>query len=114
MSVAAYLVFIVGPLLVGLKYTPQEIRVNALASGYVSTQKIGDYWTSFPDAEAAKAATTKRHPEGQIATPDEIALTAVFMVSDECSLMNTTCLTVDGGFSVQHPAYEEKLNRHDV
>jgi NAD(P)-dependent dehydrogenase (short-subunit alcohol dehydrogenase family) len=89
----------------GLEYAGQDVRVNALAPGYVSTQKVIDYWNSFPDPEAAKAETMKLHPTGRIATPEEIAMAAVFMISDECPFMNATCLTVDGGLSVQqHPA----------
>lgn len=89
----------------GLEYAGQNVRVNALAPGYVSTQKVIDYWNSFPDPEAAKAETMKLHPTGRIATPEEIAMAAVFMISDECPFMNATCLTVDGGLSVQqHPA----------
>ncbi len=89
----------------GLEYAACNIRVNALAPGYVATQKVIDYWNSFPDPEAAKAETLKLHPGGRIATPEEIAMAAVFMISDECPFMNATCLTVDGGLSVQqHPA----------
>ncbi|CAN7752905.1 SDR family oxidoreductase [Rhizobium sp. LjRoot258] len=89
----------------GLEYAPDNVRVNALAPGYVATQKVIDYWNSFPDPEAAKAETMKLHPGGRIATPQEIAMAAVFMISDECPFMNATCLTVDGGLSVQqHPA----------
>lgn len=89
----------------GLEYAPRNVRVNALAPGYVSTQKVIDYWNSFPDPEAAKAETMKLHPGGRIASPEEIAMAAVFMISDECPFMNATCLTVDGGLSVQqHPA----------
>ncbi|MBB5562211.1 NAD(P)-dependent dehydrogenase (short-subunit alcohol dehydrogenase family) [Rhizobium lentis] len=89
----------------GLEYAARNIRVNALAPGYVSTQKVIDYWNSFPDPEAAKAATMKLHPGGRIATPEEIAMAAVFMISDECPFMNATCLTIDGGLSVlQHSA----------
>ncbi|AHG46983.1 short-chain dehydrogenase [Rhizobium leguminosarum bv. trifolii CB782] len=89
----------------GLEYAARNIRVNALAPGYVSTQKVIDYWNSFPDPEAAKAETMRLHPGGRIATPEEIAMAAVFMVSDECPFMNATCLTIDGGLSVQqHPA----------
>ncbi|OWV81574.1 short-chain dehydrogenase [Rhizobium sp. R634] len=87
----------------GLEYAARNIRVNALAPGYVSTQKVIDYWNSFPDPEAAKAETMKLHPGGRIATPEEIAMAAVFMISDECPFMNATCLTIDGGLSVlQH------------
>lgn len=89
----------------GLEYAGRGVRVNALAPGYVSTQKVIDYWNAFPDPEAAKAETMRLHPGGRIATPEEIALAAVFMISDECPFMNATCLTVDGGLSVQqHPA----------
>jgi NAD(P)-dependent dehydrogenase (short-subunit alcohol dehydrogenase family) len=88
----------------GLEYASKGVRVNALAPGYVSTQKVIDYWNSFPDPAAAKAETMKLHPGGRIATPEEIALAAVFMISEECPFMNATCLTVDGGLSVQqHP-----------
>lgn len=88
----------------GLEYAGRNVRVNALAPGYVSTQKVIDYWNSFPDPEAAKAETMRLHPGGRIASPEEIAMAAVFMVSDECPFMNATCLTIDGGLSVQqHP-----------
>ncbi|GAB1583962.1 SDR family oxidoreductase [Phyllobacterium phragmitis] len=89
----------------GLEYASRNVRVNAIAPGYVSTQKVIDYWNSFPDPETAKAATMKLHPGGRIATPEEIAMAAVFMISDECPFMNATCLTIDGGLSIQqHPA----------
>ncbi|MBB3457557.1 NAD(P)-dependent dehydrogenase (short-subunit alcohol dehydrogenase family) [Rhizobium sp. BK313] len=88
----------------GLEYAAKGVRVNALAPGYVSTQKVIDYWNSFADPEAAKAETMRLHPGGRIATPEEIALAAVFMISDECPFMNAACLTIDGGLSVQqHP-----------
>lgn len=87
----------------GLEYAPQQIRVNAIAPGYVLTQKNVDYWNSFPDPEAAKAETMRLHPGGRIASTQEIAMAAVFMISDECPFMTATCLTIDGGLSVlQH------------
>jgi NAD(P)-dependent dehydrogenase (short-subunit alcohol dehydrogenase family) len=86
----------------GIEYAPKGVRVNALAPGYVLTQKATEYWNSFPDPAAAEAATMKLHPGGRIATADEIALAALFMISDECPFMNATCLTVDGGLSVLH------------
>ena len=88
----------------GLEYASKGVRVNALAPGYVSTQKVIDYWNSFPDPAAAKAETMKLHPGGRIATPEEIALAAVFMISDECPFMNATSLVIDGGLSVQQHA----------
>ncbi|MBZ7924541.1 SDR family oxidoreductase [Ensifer adhaerens] len=86
----------------GLEYAGQGVRVNALAPGYVRTQKAVEYWDSFPDPVAAEADTMKLHPGGRIASPEEIAKAALFMISDECPFMNATCLTVDGGMSVLH------------
>ncbi|MBK5565142.1 SDR family oxidoreductase [Ensifer sp. SSB1] len=86
----------------GLEYAGQGVRVNALAPGYVRTQKAVEYWNSFPDPVAAEADTMKLHPGGRIASPEEIAKAALFMISDECPFMNATCLTVDGGMSVLH------------
>lgn len=89
----------------GLEYARNGVRVNAIAPGYVRTQKVVDYWNSFPDPTAAEAETMKVHPGGRIAAPEEIAKAALFMVSDECPFMNATCLTVDGGLSaLLHPA----------
>ncbi|WP_337268358.1 SDR family oxidoreductase [Oryzifoliimicrobium ureilyticus] len=86
-----------------IEYAGRGVRVNALAPGYVETQKVIDYWNSFADPKAAKAETMKLHPQGRIARPEEIALAAVFMISDECRFMNAACLTIDGGLSViQH------------
>ena len=86
-----------------LEYAGSGVRVNALAPGYVETQKAIDYWNSFPDPEKARADTMALHPGKRIASTQEIAKAAVFMISDECPFMNAACLVVDGGLSVlQH------------
>jgi NAD(P)-dependent dehydrogenase (short-subunit alcohol dehydrogenase family) len=87
-----------------LEYAAQGIRVNALAPGYVATQKVLDWWAKHPDPEAARAETLALHPQRRIATPEEIARAAVFMISDECPFMTATCLTIDGGMSVRQHA----------
>lgn len=88
-----------------LEYAGKGVRVNALAPGYVETQKAVDYWNSFPDPQVAREETLALHPGRRIATVDEIAMAAVFMISDECPFMNAACLIVDGGLSqLQHPA----------
>lgn len=86
-----------------LEYAGQGVRVNAIAPGYVETAKTRDWWAGAPDPEKARAATMALHPGGRIAQPEEIAMAAVFMISDECPFMNAACLVVDGGLSVlQH------------
>ena len=85
-----------------IEYAGANVRVNALAPGYVATQKVIDYWNSFDDPEAARAKTLALHPGGRIATPEEIAMAALFLVSDECPFINAACLVADGGLSVLH------------
>ncbi len=86
-----------------LEYARHGVRVNALAPGYVETQKNVDWWNSFPDPAKARADTLALHPGGRIAQPREIANAAVFMISDETPFMNSACLVVDGGLStLQH------------
>ena len=78
------------------------MRVNALAPDYVSTQKVIEYRNSFADPDAARAARMKLRPGSRIALPEEIAIASVIMITDECPFMNTTCLSLDDGLSVQH------------
>jgi NAD(P)-dependent dehydrogenase (short-subunit alcohol dehydrogenase family) len=86
-----------------LEYAGAGVRVNALAPGYVETQKVIDYWNSFADPVAARAETLALHPGRRIAKPAEIARAAVFMISEECPFMNAACLVVDGGLgTLQH------------
>lgn len=87
-----------------LEHAADGIRVNAIAPGYVATQKVLDWWEDAPDPVAAKAETMALHPQGRIASPEEIARAAVFMISDECPFMTATCLTIDGGLSVRQHA----------
>ena len=40
------------------------------------------------------------HPPRRIGRPEEVAMTAVFLASDEAPFINAACITVDGGRSV--------------
>ncbi len=87
-----------------LEYAGKGVRVNALAPGYVETRKATEWWNGFPDPAAARAKTMALHPGGRIATSEEIAMAAVFLISDECPFINAACLVADGGLSVLHHA----------
>ncbi|MFL9870465.1 SDR family oxidoreductase [Paraburkholderia megapolitana] len=83
----------------GIEYAPRNVRVNAIAPGYVETQLTRDWWNAQPDPAAAQQATLALQPMKRIGRPEEVAMTAVFLASDEAPFINASCITVDGGRS---------------
>jgi NAD(P)-dependent dehydrogenase (short-subunit alcohol dehydrogenase family) len=83
----------------GIEYAPKNVRVNAIAPGYIETQLTLDWWNSQADPKAARQATLDLQPMKRIGEPQEVAMTAVFLASDEAPFINASCITVDGGRS---------------
>ncbi|NVD45678.1 SDR family NAD(P)-dependent oxidoreductase [Qipengyuania atrilutea] len=81
------------------------IRVNAVAPGGVDTA-IWDSGAQFRKAaaehgrQAAIRAMAKDTPRGEFATPEEIADTVGFLLSDMASNITGTVLTSDGGYTL--------------
>lgn len=84
----------------GIEYAARNIRVNAIAPGYIETDLAVEYWNGFPDPEAERQRTYRLHPPGRIGRPEEVAMTAVFLASDEAPFINATSIAIDGGRSV--------------
>jgi NAD(P)-dependent dehydrogenase (short-subunit alcohol dehydrogenase family) len=84
----------------GIEYAARNVRVNAIAPGYIETQLTHDWWNAQPDPAAARRATLDLQPMKRIGRPEEVAMTAVFLASDEAPFINASCITVDGGRSV--------------
>lgn len=83
----------------GIEYADRNVRVNAIAPGYTDTQIARDYWAEFPDPAAERARAENLHPPRRIARPEEIAMTAVFLASDEAPFINAETIVIDGGRS---------------
>ena len=84
----------------GIEYAAQGVRVNAIAPGYIETQIALDYWNTFPDPAAERQRAYALHPPKRIGRPEEVAMTAVFLASDEAPFINAACIVIDGGRSV--------------
>jgi NAD(P)-dependent dehydrogenase (short-subunit alcohol dehydrogenase family) len=84
----------------GIEYAAQGIRVNAIAPGYIETPIATDYWNTFPDPEAEKRRAYDLHPPKRIGRPEEVAMTALFLASDEAPFINAETIVIDGGRSV--------------
>jgi NAD(P)-dependent dehydrogenase (short-subunit alcohol dehydrogenase family) len=84
----------------GIQYAAEGIRVNAIAPGYIETPISIEYWNGFPDPAAERQRAYDLHPPGRIGRPEEVAMTAVFLGSDEAPFINAACIVIDGGRSV--------------
>jgi NAD(P)-dependent dehydrogenase (short-subunit alcohol dehydrogenase family) len=84
----------------GIQYAADGIRVNAIAPGYIETQIALDYWATFPDPAGERQRACDLHPPKRIGRPEEVAMTAVFLASDEAPFINAASIVIDGGRSV--------------
>jgi len=84
----------------GIEYAARGVRVNAIAPGYIDTEIARDYWATFPDPAAERRRAEALHPPKRIGQPREVAMTAVFLASDEAPFINAASVAIDGGRSV--------------
>ena len=75
-----------------LDLAPHRIRVNAIAPGTVDTAQ-----PRYGMSEEELAAVGPTLPLGRIATPDDIASLAVFLLSGESSQITGQTLHINGG-----------------
>jgi NAD(P)-dependent dehydrogenase (short-subunit alcohol dehydrogenase family) len=73
------------------------IRVNALSPGATDTPIIDSQFTSKEQADAARDRFAAATPMGRIGRPEELALSALFLASDDSSFITGIDLQVDGG-----------------
>lgn len=80
-----------------IAYADNNIRTNALCPGYTDTPMIAPVMSVFDEEETAKSIA----PMGRAGTPEEMALAALYLASDEASYTTGISLPVDGGFLAQ-------------
>lgn len=73
-----------------------DCRVNALSAGVVDTDSL----RRFPEAEAILSSAAANTPAGRLVTPQDVADTAAFLLSDEARMITGQVVVVDGGYSV--------------
>ena len=76
------------------EWAPHNIRVNAIAPGYVKTDMAPVDQPEFRQHWILDA------PQQRYATPDEIAPSVVYLASPASSFMTGSVLLIDGGYSV--------------
>ncbi len=83
-----------------LSYGEENIRVNAVAPGFVDSQMTTDEIAENPEMDVQGELDTKQviHRMGK---PMEIARGVLFLASDESSYVTGTVLVIDGGYLAQ-------------
>jgi 3-oxoacyl-[acyl-carrier protein] reductase len=73
---------------------PYNIRVNALAPGFIETDMV----RGLKDEHRIELA--KRIPLGRFGTADQIADAVKFLLSDAASFITGQVIIIDGGLSI--------------
>jgi 2-deoxy-D-gluconate 3-dehydrogenase len=75
-----------------LEWAEKNVRVNAIAPGWVETELVGDLFASR-HGEGLRADI----PMGRLATPEDVAGAAVWLASDAAAYVTGSVIVVDGG-----------------
>jgi 3-oxoacyl-[acyl-carrier protein] reductase len=76
-----------------LEWAAKQIRVNAIAPGYIHTDMNDEFWKS-----PASEKLLKRIPQRRQGQPADLDGAIVFLASPASRYMTGTVITVDGGF----------------
>jgi NAD(P)-dependent dehydrogenase (short-subunit alcohol dehydrogenase family) len=82
-----------------LDYAKNNIRVNGLVPGETRTPQWEATFDVFPNGKEAMDLLLKKIPAGRFAQPEDIALGALFLASEDSRYVNGHILFVDGGLT---------------
>ena len=81
-------------------FVSRGIRCNAICPGTVKTPSLGDRVRALGgDEDAVWRGFIERQPMGRLGSPEEIAMLALYLASDEAGFTTGTVHIVDGGWS---------------
>ncbi len=79
-----------------VELAPDKIRVNALCPVAGETPLL-ETFMGKPDSDEARAPFIASIPIGRLSTPEDLANAALYLASDEASMITGVLLEVDGG-----------------
>ncbi len=87
---------------IALDHGPDGVRSNCVCPGWVRTPMADDEMDALglPSREAAYAVVTQDVPLRRPSTPEEIAGTVAWLLSDDAAYVNGAVIPVDGGHTM--------------
>jgi 2-keto-3-deoxy-L-fuconate dehydrogenase len=89
---------------VAVDFVTKGVRCNCICPGTVQSPSLDDRIAANAAAagsvEAARAAFVARQAMGRLGTPEEIAMLAVYLASDEAQFITGQAVVIDGGISL--------------
>jgi len=82
-----------------LDHSHTGVRFNAICPGRVETPFVKARIAEYPDPAQAHRDMASTQLNGRMATPEEVAATALYLASDEAAMVTGACHMVDGGWS---------------
>jgi meso-butanediol dehydrogenase/(S,S)-butanediol dehydrogenase/diacetyl reductase len=80
-----------------------NIRCNAIAPGWITSELSETYLESQPDTGAAREALNRLHPLGRVGRPTDVGDLAVYLASDNSSFLTGEIIVLDGGRTAKLP-----------
>lgn len=80
----------------GVELAPKNIIVNAVSGAAVDTDAL----THFSNRDEMIQSAIDRTPAGRMVTPEDIANSVLFLVSDQARMICGQTIIVDGGYSL--------------
>lgn len=85
-----------------IDHADQDIRVNAVAPGYVETDLLQASLARISsDVERKMADLRERHPLKRLVSPEDVAASVAFLASEQARNITAQTLYVDGGITVK-------------
>lgn len=81
---------------IAVTYGPRGVRANVICPGTIATESGAAYW----DRKAgAKEKLLKWYPLRRLGSPEDVALMALYLASDESSFVTGAVMVIDGGLT---------------
>ena len=80
-----------------------NIRVNAIAPGWIRSDLSDDYINAQKDPQTAWEGLYKMHPAGRVGEPQDVGRLAAYLASDASSFITGQVMVIDGGRTSKLP-----------